>query len=161
MKQQNLKTVSITRRPNTFSLNTFPGWFVVQIGNRAKVEGLGSVLNSPHITTAPNKAWLMAASLQWKDIEREFMPVEDNPYDYSYIVKDKVLLILPEADDKFYFRIFLPEGMTISKDFDIILDTHIEDPCWEGKFNRMVCASLPKDLPLTVDTRGTLCVSPI
>jgi len=152
----NLKTVCIT------PLTVFDGWYCPTPDVDIHVDGLGHLASSAHIRKVRDAYYLlMAASVvREKVIARTLIP-EDDLYGVSKEFETERIKLQAEPDDKTYYRIFLQKDESISKDFDILLDSEVEDPYHAEKYERVIYASLPKDLPLVLDSRGTLCVSPI
>lgn len=145
------------------ALSTFSGWFVTISKDTIYIDGLGKLASSPYVEEVnPHYHLLQAASLKKKIIKRSTeIREEDGTWAGEKACSFTRIKLRPEPDEKVYYRVFLDETQTLSDDFKILLDTHVEDPYEEGKFTRIVYASLPKDLPLLLDSKGTLCVSPL
>ena len=155
----NLKTIIFT--PTAISI--FNGWYVTaNTRGNFVVHGLG-VVNKPATieTNLDGAKYLQTMSIKLKDVVYSVQPEEDSPYDTPVDVPVTELELLPTPDEKTYYRIFLNEDASLSPDFEIFVDTKVEDPYHSEKYNRVVYAALPSDLPLERDNSGTLCVSPI
>ena len=158
-----MKRNLITVMPEKNTISTFSGWFVTISDNAIRIDGLGKLPSSAYVEELnPHYHLLHAASLKKKIVKRTTeIREEDGTWAGEKACTFTKIKLRPEPDEKVYYRIFLDNTQSLSNAFNILLDTHVEDPIEEGKFTRIVYASLPKNLPLILDSKGTLCVSPL
>ena len=162
MSIQNLYTAVIR---STGNVSTFPGWFapgetiltIFEVGDVAK-----TLANYKRET--PNSAGhILSGSFHWEEKEVEIEPTEDDIYPTVRKEIKNFLVFSPAEDDKVYYRFIFTDDdkkISFSGDFDILLDTWTERYGCSDQYDRCVYAALPKHVPLCMDSRHCICVSP-
>ena len=156
----NLFTITISNPDN---LKIVPGWYVSVSNNGLKVHGLGKISSSPFVHHLRDGVdWLYAGAVALVPTKREVVHNSENDSTpWTEYINEEEAKLLATPDKNIYYRIFLPVEMKISQDFEILVDTMVENPCKARAFDRMLIARRPDESPLLVDNNGTLCVSPI
>lgn len=162
MSIQNLYTGVIHSNGN---ITTFPGWFApgettLTIFEVGEVE---KTLANYEKETPKSAGHILSGSFHWEEKEVDIEPTEDDIYPKVGKVIKQFLVFSPEKDDKVYFRFIFKDDdkkISFSSDFDILLDTWTERYGCSDQYDRCVYASLPKNVPLCMDSRRCICVSP-
>lgn len=161
---ENLRTVSLV---NDHNLVIIPGWHVTVSSDNVFVNKLGSIpRKSANLKyNPPHPYYLMSASLRKEQVVKDVPISTENEVIYKEKTRKEPLTILsiaPQPDNKFYYCFFLndDEEISFSPEFSVYKDEWEKSIRAPHRYVRMVYASLPVDVPLVVDNRKVICISP-
>lgn len=156
----NLKTAYLENN----EIHFLDGWFGCVSDSTFYLHPLNSVsIDNAHIKTSETgNHYLMSASFKRETITKKILPSEDSFHNEEYEVTYKIVKLLPEADNSFYYQFLLNDrqDITFSSDFDVLVDELVENPYHSEQYNRKVFVRLPKEVPLLLDPENVVCVSP-
>jgi len=160
--KNNLKNVYLSPKDE---LVYFNGWPVFASNDYIYIEHLNP-LSRKHANCTFKKNHmpiLHSASIHRDELTYSPPALEDDLYNTPRPpVTAQLLKITPQPDDKIYYRFYLGnrEDISFSSAFDIILDKWVEDPYLSENYSRLVYASLSEDVPIILDSRNVICISP-
>lgn len=95
----------------------------------------------------------------------ENVSVEDMPY-YNDLDVEEIMIpwleLDSKPDDKMYYVFYIDTDakVSLSKDFKILKENYVPDLYISEKYQRVIYASLNKDVPLAMDDAHCVCISP-
>lgn len=160
--RNNLRTVVLEHGD---SLRTFEGWCVFLTEQNIFIDLIGYLpLAGADISIKKNSPSILhTGSLFKKSYVHEVSPTKESDiYPVPRLITREKIEISPNSDDNFYylFNFDQHENFSFSSAFDVLISGLVEKPNHSEKYDLLVYASLPFDVPLMIDSHNTICVSP-